>query len=474
MLFNSLVFLIFGAVFFLFWWKLKKKSTTITWGALVFFSFIFYGWWDWRFLFLIIFSGLIDYFSAWAIYKKPGHKKLFLGLSLLGNLGSLGVFKYSSFLLGEAEKLLSAVGVHVELTANFPDFFMILPVGISFYTFQSMSYTIDVYKGEIKPVKNVLHFFAYLSMFPQLVAGPIVRARSLLPQLLKPRKTTELERWHGTKLIAFGFFKKVLLADNIAPLVNSAFNNVHQTGSSVYWWVVIVGFAIQIYCDFSGYSDIARGLAKWMGFHFKMNFNHPYRALSMREFWQRWHISLSTWFRDYVYIPLGGSRKGKFRSHINLWITMVISGFWHGASFNFIVWGALHAFYSSFERVVKWPEFLKKYRLKYLAGLLVMFQVLLAWVFFRAETIGDSFKVIGDMLSFNSLSDFSITDEVRNGFYYILIFIAGEYGFQHIRLNRLIRNKKVLWGIEVFLIALLVMVTIYFRGIGNEFIYFRF
>jgi alginate O-acetyltransferase complex protein AlgI len=188
-------------------------------------------------------------------------------------------------------------------------------------------------------------------MFPQLVAGPIVRARTLLPQLLKPRETTELERWHGTKLIAFGFFKKVLLADNIAPMVNSAFNNVHQSGSSVYWWVVIIGFAIQIYCDFSGYSDIARGLAKWMGFHFKMNFNHPYRSLSMREFWQRWHISLSTWFRDYVYIPLGGNRKGKFRSHVNLWITMILSGFWHGASFNFIIWGALHAFYSSFEKV---------------------------------------------------------------------------------------------------------------------------
>jgi len=337
-----------------------------------------------------------------------------------------------------------------------------------------MSYTIDVYKGYLKPTRNVFHFFAYLSLFPQLVAGPIVRASTLIPQLVRMKPTTETERWHGIKLIAFGFFKKVVLADNLAPMVNTAFADVNQTQSSIYWWLTILGFAFQIYCDFSGYTDIARGLAKMMGFHFKMNFNHPYLSSSIKQFWQNWHISLSTWFRDYVYIPLGGSRKGKFRSHLNMWITMVVSGFWHGASWNFIIWGWLHAFYLSIERILKWPKIMHQLHLKWLATFLVMFQVLLAWVFFRAQTFADALTILKNMLSFNTSTEFKITSDLRNGFYFMIVALLIEYLFYRIKMRNLFKNPIRLKFAETFLIAFLIAVTIFLRGKGHEFIYFQF
>ncbi len=474
MLFNSLVFVIFALLFFSMFWLVKRRSRTLTWAYIVFFSFIFYGWWDWRFIFLILGSGLIDFFAGRAIYRHPRYRKLFLTLSLLGNLGSLAAFKYSRFLFGQLETLLSRFDIHVELTRNLPEFLYILPVGISFYTFQSMSYTIDVYKGELKPTRNILKFFAYLSMFPQLVAGPIVRARNLLPQLDRLKRPTEVERWHGMKLIASGYFKKILLADNIAPLVNTAFADIHRTNSTLYWWIVMTGFAFQIYLDFSGYTDIARGLAKWMGFRFKMNFNHPYLSTSFREFWRRWHISLSTWFRDYVYIPLGGSRQGKVRSHANMWVTMVVSGFWHGASWNFLVWGWLHALYLSFERITRWPALLKRYRLAWVAVLFVMFQTVIAWVFFRAQSLPDAFTILHNMLWINPNLDFTITADVKNGIYFLVFALLIEYLFMKIKLKRILRNEQALRIAEVVLLAVMISVTIFLRGKGHAFIYFQF
>jgi alginate O-acetyltransferase complex protein AlgI len=473
-LFNSLVFIIFSILFFSFFWIIKKQKKQIAWIYLVVFSFIFYGWWDWRFLFLIVGSGLIDFIAGQTIYKHPRYKKPFLILSIVGNLGVLGIFKYSRFILGQIELLFSNFNITVSLTQNYPEFLYILPIGISFYTFQSMSYTIDVYKGDLKPTKNIFKFFAYLSMFPQLVAGPIVRSKTLLPQLDRLKPANEIERWHGLKLIAFGFFKKVLLADNIAPLVNTAFTDVNQTNSTVYWWLVMLGFSFQIYLDFSGYTDIARGMAKWMGFHFKMNFNHPYRSKSIREFWQRWHISLSTWFRDYVYIPLGGSKKGKLRSHLNMWITMIVSGLWHGASWNFIIWGWIHALYVSFERIVKWPKLFNSKVGRRLSTIIVMFQVVLAWVFFRAENINDALIILRNMLLFNTNVNFSITDDIRNGLYFVLFAFAIEYGFMKIQLRKVFVNKIILRKVEVILIALMIAITIFLRGKGHEFIYFQF
>lgn len=474
MLFNSLVFLIFASLFFCFFWIVKKQKIQLAWIYITLFSFVFYGWWDWRYLFLLIGTGLIDYIAALLIEKHQKYRTHFLVISLLGNLGTLFAFKYSRFIFGQLEQLFQLIGIQVSLTQNIPDFLYILPVGISFYTFQSMSYTIDVYKGYLKPTRNVFHFFAYLSLFPQLVAGPIVRASTLIPQLVRMKPTTETERWHGIKLVAFGFFKKLVLADNLAPMVNTAFTDVNQTNSSIYWWLTILGFAFQIYCDFSGYTDIARGLAKMMGFHFKMNFNHPYLSGSIKEFWQRWHISLSTWFRDYVYIPLGGSRKGKFRSHINMWITMIVSGFWHGASWNFIIWGWLHAIYLSIERILKWPKILNHLHLKWVATILIMFQVLLAWVFFRAQTFTDALTILRNMLSFNSNIEFKITPDLRNGFYFMILALLIEYIFYRVKMRNLFKNPTISKIVETALIALLISATIYLRGKGHEFIYFQF
>ena len=348
MLFNSLAFLVFAAIFFAVWPRIRHLLVTRS-TFIVAASFVFYGWWDWRFLFLIIASGLVDFCCALGIEKFPKARKAFLFLSLFCNIGSLAVFKYLDFFIEN----LNSTSQWISSPLNIPAAELILPVGISFYTFQSMSYTIDVYKGEMKPTRNLSHFFAYLSMFPQLVAGPIVRARELIPALESHQPVKQGDLWLGLRWIVHGYFKKMVIADSFAPVVASAFESGSVAPSCSYWWCIVVMFAFQIYCDFSGYSDIARGLGKWMGFDFPENFNHPYIARGFRDFWSRWHISLSTWFRDYVYVPLGGSRVSQPKAHFNMWVTMLISGFWHGAAWTFLIWGALHALYLSVERATK-------------------------------------------------------------------------------------------------------------------------
>ena len=471
MLFNSVIFLVFALVFYAVWPLLKNRANA-RWGWLTAASFVFYGWWDWRFLFLIIGSGLLDFFSGLGMERYPARKRWFLALSLLGNIGSLAAFKYSRFLAENVDALLAGCGIEFSVSASLPPFIMILPVGISFYTFQSMSYTIDIYRNELKPTKNILHFFSYLSMFPQLVAGPIVRARELLPQLTESRDTTEEERWEGTSLVVRGFFKKMVIADNLAPIVTAAFSSMVPAESSLYWWSITTAFAFQIYCDFSGYSDIARGLARWMGYDFLVNFNHPYVSTSLREFWTRWHISLSTWFRDYVYIPLGGSRTSELRSYTNLVITMVVSGLWHGAAWTFVIWGLLHGVFSAIERMTKWPKRLKVIPLgRYAALLIVMVQVWVAWVFFRAETLSQAVDILRIMFSFSG--------ELRLG--------LGAHGAFFIALA-LLREATVFWRLnaldalppvwrpraEIAFMAVVVTICVYFRGPGSEFIYFQF
>ncbi len=476
MLFNSLVFLIFATLFFIGLWFIRRiEGPSIRWGYLVAASFFFYGWWDWRFLFLILASGLIDYYGALGIQRYPLRRKLFLVLSVIGNVGSLSVFKYGEFIARNIDRLTALVGWETQLAEQVPPFMLILPVGISFYTFQSMSYTIDVYRRRMEPTRNILHFFAYLALFPQLVAGPIVRARDLVPQLRKVHTTNELERWNGFKLIIIGFFKKVVLADNIAPMVNSGFANIHQTSHSGFWWVMIIGFAFQIYFDFSGYSDIARGLAKWMGLHFRLNFNHPYHSRSLREFWARWHISLSTWFRDYVYIPLGGSRKGQWNAHLFMWITMVVSGLWHGAAWTFVFWGALHAFYISLERFTKWPVFLARIRGgTFLSILVTNLLVLIAWVFFRAESFADALQIIDHLFSWSGGGDFVMNEQIHNGILWLLTSLSVE-------LITYFRLKPHLWlperwhrPADMIYVLAMVLACIYLRGEGNVFIYFQF
>jgi D-alanyl-lipoteichoic acid acyltransferase DltB (MBOAT superfamily) len=476
MLFNSFVFLVFATLFFLGLWFMRRSGNlNFRWAYLVAASFFFYGWWDWRFLFLIIASGLIDYLAALAIHRYPGHRKLFLILSITGNIGSLAIFKYSGFIAGNIDRLMGMAGIATRLAEQVPEFMLLLPVGISFYTFQSMSYTIDVYRGRLAPTPNILLFFTYLSLFPQLVAGPIVRARDLIPQLGEVKPVNEMERWNGFKLIIIGFFKKVVLADNIAPLVNSGFANIHQTGNSLFWWVVVIGFAFQIYFDFSGYSDIARGLAKWMGLHFRLNFNHPYHARSLREFWGRWHISLSTWFRDYLYIPLGGSRKGNLNSHLFLWITMVVSGLWHGAAWTFVIWGALHAFYITLERVTRWPKLLGRIPGGGALSLVITnVLVLVGWVFFRADGWDDAVKILGDMFGFGSGGTFVINDMIRNGIIWIAVslLIEGVTWFR-IKPHLWLPGKMQRWA-DAGYVLLMLLASLYLRGEGNVFIYFQF
>jgi D-alanyl-lipoteichoic acid acyltransferase DltB (MBOAT superfamily) len=472
--FNSIIFLIFGAFFFALW-PFAKKTDTRRWIYITAASLLFYGWWDWRFIFLLLGAGLIDYLAGRAMVAWPAHKRYFLFASLAGNLGSLSVFKYSGFIADNIGLLLSAAGYPCDLTSRLPEFTLILPVGISFFTFQSMSYTIDVYLGRMKPVTNLFHFFAFLSMFPQLVAGPIVRARDLIPQLEKNRATTEEERWDGLKLIVGGYFKKVVIADNLAPFVNAAFAAVPSPDSTLYWWLVVSAFAFQIFFDFGGYSDIARGLAKWMGYDFLVNFDHPYTSTSMREFWARWHISLSTWFRDYVYFPLGGSKKGDSWGHVNMWLTMVISGLWHGAAFHFLAWGAVHALFLSIERITLWPERLKKLPGgSVLALTFVLFQVLIAWVFFRAQDITQAFAIIGTMLEFNGRLGFPTNEAFKVGVLYLSLGMGMELcHFSKIDIRTWF-SPAVYRAVEVASVAILMALSVFFRGAGMQFIYFQF
>ncbi|RJQ84714.1 MAG: MBOAT family protein [Desulfobacteraceae bacterium] len=475
MLFNSLIFLLFGSTFFLFWPFLRHKQQT-RWLFLISASFFFYGWWDWRFLFLIVFSGLVDFLAALAIEQYPRHRKQFLILSLLGNLGCLGIFKYSRFFAESLDRLLAMLDLPFRLAPAIPPFLAMVPVGISFYTFQSMSYTIDVYRGNFRPTRNIFHFFAYLSMFPQLVAGPIVRAADLLPQLIELPDTTKEDRWEGLRLIVHGYFKKMVIADNMAPVVNAAFGSSALETSSIYWWLIMTMFALQIYCDFSGYSDIARGLARWMGLNFPLNFNHPYAAGSLREFWQRWHISLSSWFKDYVYLPLGGSRVRPWKTYRNIWITMLLSGLWHGAAWTFLAWSAVHALFLSIERLSGWTRRMAGIRgAAIVTTIVILIQVWIGWVFFRAQSIGQALEIVRCMFSFR-LTSFYPVDSVLflkasllAGFWLAVEIGAGYRLLESAKITALYRN----WAAEIRL-ALMMTACIYLRGPGSAFIYFQF
>ncbi len=472
MLFNSFEFVVFIALFFV-GWPLLKKNPSARWGYLVAASFFFYGWWDWRFLILILVSGFIDFFAALAMDRWPQARRAFLSLSILGNVGVLGTFKYFDFFL----ETVNVVGGAFGATEPLPLANLVLPIGISFYTFQSMSYTIDVFRGNLRPTKNVLHFFAYLAMFPQLVAGPIVRAADLLPQLASPPKVTEQQRWDGTTLIVFGFFKKVVVADSLAGTVNRAFWIAEPLESAAYWWIIMIMFSFQIYCDFSGYTDIARGLGKWMGYEFPRNFRHPYTSTSFREFWTRWHISLSTWFRDYVYIPLGGSRRSAFAGMRNMWIAMVVSGLWHGAAWTFVVWGALHALYLSIERVTKWPE--KMHRLpggRHASAVIVFVLVLLAWVYFRAHSFGQAQTVIARLFDLSRWNLARALDFMSGKALLLTALMALRQVYVYFLGESETETPLFPWPerLQPAVLAGLLTACIFFRGPGEAFIYFQF
>jgi alginate O-acetyltransferase complex protein AlgI len=402
MLFNSFEYLIFLPLVLTVYYVLTRRAQN---AFLVVASYVFYGWWDWRFCGLIAASTLLDYFCG--LGAAPGNgarrRRVCLIASLAGNLGILGFFKYFDFFSGSVASLLTSLG----MAADLPTLQIILPVGISFYTFQTMSYTIDVYRGDLRPTKDFIALALYVGFFPQLVAGPIERGRNLLPQMLARRVVDNRRLRTGLLLILIGYFKKVAIADAVAPEVNAAFGSA----ATAHWLTLVKGgwlFAIQIYCDFSGYSDIARGTSRLLGFELMENFNQPYLARNITEFWRRWHISLSTWLRDYLYIPLGGNRRGPGRTYLNLMTTMLLGGLWHGANWTFVVWGGLHGLYLAahkaiFGRREKAEAHGARDRVWAILCILFTFHlVLLTWVFFRAPDFGVAFEYLKGIVTLRS------------------------------------------------------------------------
>lgn len=389
MLFNSWVFAAFFAITFPLY-LIARRWVPVQNAILLIASYVFYGWWSWKFLVLIAISTAIDYVAGLRIAhaSTEREKKRWVTLSVISNLSILGVFKYTNFFLDSLGELLTGLGLEGAL----PSLSIVLPVGISFYTFQSMSYTIDVYRGKTVAASSLLDFALYVAFFPQLVAGPIERSNRFLPQVQSPRRITMGGIETGVWLMVWGLFKKVVVADNAAAIANPIFDDL-SAHSGAELWLGALAFTAQIYGDFSGYSDMARGLAKIMGFDLLLNFKLPYFAVSPSDFWRRWHVSLSSWLRDYLYIPLGGNRSGLAGTYRNLMLTMILGGLWHGAAWNFVIWGTFHGGILVLYRLLEgrpgprlppdrlWADLLR---------MSVMFPLtVIGWVIFRAQSVGD-------------------------------------------------------------------------------------
>lgn len=415
MLFNSLDFAVFLPIVFILYWFATQRNLRLQNALIVAASYVFYGWWDWRFLSLIIFSTMVDYSIGKRLKseEKQGIRKLLLWSSIIVNLGFLGFFKYYNFFLDNFIAAFSLLGQ--EIQANSLN--IILPVGISFYTFQTLSYTIDVYKKKLEPTEDFIAFSAFVCFFPQLVAGPIERATNLLPQFYKKRTFEYDKAADGLRQILWGLFKKVVIADNCAEYANLIFNNYQEYNGSTLLLGAIF-FTFQIYGDFSGYSDIAIGISRLFGFNLMQNFATPYFSRDIAEFWRRWHISLSTWFRDYLYIPLGGSKGGTWIKVRNTFIIFLVSGFWHGANWTFIVWGGLNALYflpllllkrnRTNLGVIAEGRILPSLKEFWQMGTTFLLTVL-AWVFFRAESITHAINYLRGLFTENliEIPDFS-------------------------------------------------------------------
>jgi alginate O-acetyltransferase complex protein AlgI len=405
MLFNSLTYAFFLPLVFVLYWFYVNKNLKLQNFFLLTVSYVFYAWWDWRFLGLIVFSSAIDYLCGIQIGQSEDKtkRKAFLLLSIFVNIGLLFFFKYFNFFVDSFAELTQALG----LQANKSSLKIILPVGISFYTFQTMSYTIDVYRKKMPYTTDAIAFFTYVAFFPQLVAGPIERAMHLLPQFFSHRNFTYEKGVEGMRLILWGLFKKVVVADNCAVFVNTVFNN-YGDASRLQLLLALALFAFQIYGDFSGYSDIAKGSARLLGFDLMTNFRTPYFSRDIAEFWRRWHISLSSWFKDYLYIPLGGSKHGKAKAVRNTLIIFLVSGFWHGANWTFIFWGFLHALYflpllltgthrsnlEFSETRFGLPSLKEFFQMALTFGL-----VTFSWLFFRANSITDAFSYMASIVN---------------------------------------------------------------------------
>lgn len=482
MLFNSLQFAVFLPIVFLLYWfvfdrLIRRSRYQLTWqnAFVVIASYVFYGWWDWRFLLLIAFTSLCSWGSGILIGKNRGNKKAkwWMWANIVLNLGILCLFKYYDFFVVEFARLFHFATEGLLLK-------VILPVGISFYTFQALSYSIDVYRGKIEPTRDVVAFFAFISFFPQLVAGPIERATNLLPQFQKKREFDYDTAVDGMRQILWGLFKKVVVADNCAIYVDQVFSNSgSHSGSTLL--LAAVFFAFQIYGDFSGYSDIAIGTAKLFGIRLMRNFNVPYFSRDIAEFWRRWHISLTTWFRDYVYIPLGGSRVSKAKVIRNTFVIFLVSGFWHGANWTFIVWGAYHA-------LLFLPLILTGKNRKYTnqiaegrylpslkeAGqmLLTFILAVLGWIVFRSESIGQAWEVILGIMSSSLFTAPMVVVGLKKIIFVIGVLLLIEWTNRSKEHGFAIGNLP-LWA-RIASCYVLVLGILELGGNSQSFIYFQF
>lgn len=482
MLFNSIDFAIFLPIVFLLYWFVTDKNLKLQNFLIVAASYLFYGWWDWRFLSLFLFSTIVDYSVGLGLLKQESQtkRKMLLWTSILLNLGFLGFFKYYNFFLDNFITAFSFFGTEIQAnTLN-----IILPVGISFYTFQTLSYSIDVYKRKLEPTKDFIAFSAFVSFFPQLVAGPIERATHLLPQFYTKRTFDYSKAVDGMRQILWGLFKKIVIADNCAEYANLIFNNsADYSGSTLVLGALF--FTFQIYGDFSGYSDIAIGTSRLFGFDLMRNFNFPYFSRDIAEFWRRWHISLSTWFRDYLYIPLGGSKGGTWMKVRNTFIIFIVSGFWHGANWTFIVWGALNAIYflpllltnnnrNNLETVAQ-GKLLPS--IKELSFILLTFGLtVFAWIFFRAENIGHALSYISEILSTSlfSIPKFAGMGRALITIILVAIFVLvewlgreGQYAISHF-------GFKWKRPIRYAMYYTIIIAIFWFGGKEQQFIYFQF
>ncbi len=478
MLFNSINFALFLPVVFILYWFVFKKSLKAQNVLLLVASYFFYACWDYRFLFLLVFSTLLDYFTGIKMSQAANRagKKFWFWLSIGVNLGFLGFFKYYNFFAESFAESLAAAGMHVDVWT----LKVILPVGISFYTFHGLSYVIDIYYDRIKPERNFIDYSVFVSFFPLLVAGPIERATHLLPQIQRERKFDYTRMVDGSRQMLWGLFKKIVIADNCAEFANTIFNHSdHYSGSTLVMGALF--FTFQIYCDFSGYSDIALGVARLFGIDLLRNFAFPYFSRDIAEFWRRWHISLSTWFRDYLYIPLGGSKGGTWMKVRNTFAIFLVSGFWHGANWTFIVWGLLNAIYflpllllnrnrTNLETVAQgriFPTFGELFHM-----IVTFMLAVFAWIFFRANSLTHAFAYIKSMFSSTLFSKPEILPTqilALLGFFLIVEWLGREQQYALARFG-LRWPRPVRWSFYYALIIIIVL----FMGKEQQFIYFQF